>query len=86
MPPMPTASVAIDLGSSVITTVVGERNQHGQLHVLGVGQSPSVGVEAGQISHVSRATSAIRQSLDQAEAASARSAKGGVETENSTSA
>ena len=72
MPPTSTASVAIDLGSSVITTVVGERRQHGHLHILGVGQSPSVGVDAGQISHVSRAASAIRASLDQAEATSGR--------------
>ncbi len=72
MPPMSTASVAIDLGSSVITTVVGGRNEHGRLHILGVGQSPSAGIEAGQISHVSRAAGAIRQSIDQAEASSAR--------------
>lgn len=72
MPPTSKASVAIDLGSSVITTIVGERHQHGHLHILGVGQSPSVGVEAGQISHVSRAAAAIRASLDQAEASSGR--------------
>ncbi len=72
MPPTSSASVAIDLGSSVITTVVGERHQHGHMHILGVGQSPSVGVEAGQISHVSRAAGAIRASLDQAEASSGR--------------
>ncbi len=72
MPPTSSASVAIDLGSSVITTVVGGRNEHNQLHILGVGQSPSGGIEAGQISHVSRAAAAIRQSLDQAEASSAR--------------
>jgi cell division protein FtsA len=72
MPPTSSASVAIDLGSSIITTVVGGRNEHNQLHILGVGQSPSAGIEAGQISHVSRAAAAIRQSLDQAEASSAR--------------
>ncbi len=72
MPPTSTASVAIDLGSSVITTVVGERHEHGHLHILGVGQSPSAGIEAGQITHVSRAAAAIRHSLDQAEASSAR--------------
>ena len=72
MPPTSTASVAIDLGSSVITTVVGERHELGHLHILGVGQAPSVGIEAGQITHVSRAAAAIRNSLDQAEASSAR--------------
>ena len=72
MPSMTTASVAMDLGSSVITTVVGERHEQGRLHILGVGQSPSAGIEAGQISHVSRASEAIRHSLEQAEASSAR--------------
>ena len=72
MPPMTSASVAIDLGSSFITTVVGERHERGQLHILGVGRAPSVGIEAGQITHISRASDAIRQSLDQAEASSAR--------------
>ncbi|MDE2988428.1 MAG: cell division protein FtsA [Chloroflexota bacterium] len=72
MPPISTASVAIDLGSSVITTVVGGRNEHGRLHILGVGQSPSAGIEAGQISHVSRAAGAIRHSIEQAESSAAR--------------
>ncbi len=72
MPPITSASVAIDLGSSVITTVVGERHEQGRLQILGVGQAPSAGIEAGQISHVSRAAAAIRQSLDQAEASSGR--------------
>ena len=72
MPPISNASVAIDLGSSVITTVVGSRNEHGRLHILGVGQSPSAGIEAGQISHVSRAAGAIRHSIEQAESSAAR--------------
>ncbi len=72
MPPTSNASVAIDLGTSVITTVVGERHEHGQLHILGVGQAPSNGIEAGQITHVSRAADSIRASLDQAEASSGR--------------
>ncbi len=72
MTPTSTPRVAIDLGSSVITTVVGERREQGQLHILGVGQSPSSGIEAGQVNHVARAATAIRQSLDQAEASSGR--------------
>ena len=55
-----------------MTTVVGGRNEHGQLYILGVGRSPSAGIEGGQIVHVSRAAEAIRHSLDQAEASSAR--------------
>ena len=72
MPTSSTARVAIDLGSSVITTVVGERREHGGLHILGVGQAPSTGIEAGQITHVSRAAESIHASIEQAEASSGR--------------
>ncbi len=72
MPTASTARVAIDLGSSVITTVVGEREAHGGLHILGIGQATSNGIEGEQITHVSRAADAIRASIEQAEAASGR--------------
>ncbi len=70
--PPPTAIAAIDLGSSVVTTVVGERSEHGYLHVLGVGAVPAGGIEAGQISHVARAAQSITASVDQAERSSGR--------------
>ncbi len=72
MPPPHNHRVAVDLGSSVITTVVAEQDEFGRIHVHGVGQAPAVGIEAGQITNVTRAAAAIRQSLDQAEAASGR--------------
>lgn len=68
----PTAIAAIDLGSSVVTTVVGERNEHGYLHILGVGAAPSGGIEAGQINHVARAAQAIAASVDQAQRSAGR--------------
>lgn len=64
--------VALDLGSSVTTVAIGERHDYGNLHILGLGQAPSAGVEHGQISHVARAAEAIRQALDQAEASAGR--------------
>ena len=68
----PTAIAAIDLGSSVVTTVVGERSDHGYLHILGVGASPAAGIEAGQISHVARAAQSIAASVEQAERSAGR--------------
>ena len=70
MPQHPQYQVALDLGSSVITTVVGGVDEYGGLHIYGVGRSPSAGIIAGEVTNVSRAAAAIRQSLDQAEAAS----------------
>ena len=63
---------AIDLGSSRITTVVGEANEHGALQILGVGIAPSAGVDRGQINHVADATRAITASVEQAERSSGR--------------
>lgn len=63
---------AIDLGSSRITTVVGEINELGALQVLGVGIAPSSGVDRGQINHVADATRAITASVEQAERSSGR--------------
>lgn len=64
--------VAVDLGSSVVTTVVGSADDYGQLHVYGVGRAPSNGITNGQVTNVSRTAASIRQSLDQAEASSGR--------------
>ena len=64
--------VAVDLGSSVVTTVVGSTDDYGRLHVHGVGRAPSKGIDRGQVTNVTRAAASIRQSLDQAEASSGR--------------
>jgi len=45
--PQPVA--AIDLGSSRITTIVGEANEHGALQILGVGIAPSAGVDRTRV-------------------------------------
>lgn len=58
---------AIGLGSSRITTVVGEVREHGALQIHGVGIAPSAGVDRGQINHVADATRAITASIEQAE-------------------
>lgn len=70
--PPPTAIAAIDLGSSAVTTVVGERSDHGYLHILGVGAAPAGGIEAGQISHVARAAQSIATSVEQAQRSAGR--------------
>ena len=67
-----TATAAIDLGSSAVTTVVGEISQHGHMQILGVGQAPAAGIERGQINHVANATRAIQASVEQAERSSGR--------------
>ena len=64
------ACAAIDLGSTKITTVVGDSTERGLLRVLGAGVTPSAGVEKGQISNIGEAVEAIRLSVEKAERAS----------------
>lgn len=64
------ALAAIDVGSTKIVTVVGDLNERGLLRVVGVGVTPSAGVEKGQISNIAAAVEAIRVSVEKAERAS----------------
>ncbi len=65
-----TAFAAIDVGSTKIATIVGDTNDRGLLQVLGVGVTPSAGIEKGQVSSIAQAVEAIRLSVEKAERSS----------------
>ncbi len=65
-----TAFAAIDVGSTKIATVVGAPNERGMLQVLGVGVTPSAGIEKGQVSNIAKAVAAIEASVQKAERSS----------------
>lgn len=64
------AFAVIDVGSTKIATLVGDINERGMLRVLGVGVTPSQGVDKGQISNIAKATAAIQVSVEKAETSS----------------
>ena len=64
------AFAAIDVGSTKIATVVGDTNDRGMLRVLGVGITPSAGIEKGQVSSIAKAVEAISASVQRAERSS----------------
>lgn len=58
---------ALDVGSSTVTTVIAERGKDGgNLQILGIGVSPSVGVRKGAVVDLDDAIHAIRQSVAEA--------------------
>ena len=59
--------VGIDVGSSKVCTLVGELDDDGDIHVIGVGRVRSRGVRKGVVINVSDATAAIAASVEQAE-------------------
>jgi cell division protein FtsA len=59
--------VGIDVGSSKVCTLVGEVDDEGDVHVIGVGLVRSRGVRKGAVINVADATAAIAASVEQAE-------------------
>jgi len=59
--------VGIDVGSSKVCTLVGEVDDEGDVHVIGVGQVRSRGVRKGVVVNVTDATASIAASVEKAE-------------------
>ena len=59
-------AVGLDIGSSKISTVIGQLNDE-NINILGVSEVPSKGIRRGQIVDIEEAASAINASLDASE-------------------
>ena len=59
--------VGLDIGTTKITTVIGEVAPGGTVDIIGEGSVPSEGMKRGSVINLERATQAIRQSLHAAE-------------------
>lgn len=65
--------VGLDIGTTKIAALVGRKNEHGKIEILGIGKSDSLGVMRGVVSNIEKTVQAIRVAIDEA------SAKSGVE-------
>lgn len=59
--------VSLDIGTSKITTLVGDIDDSGELHIIGYGEIPSKGIEKGIIVKPNDVINAIRNSVNIAE-------------------
>jgi cell division protein FtsA len=59
--------VGLDIGTTKITTVIGEVAPNGTVDIIGEGSVPSEGMKRGAVVNLERATQAIRQSVQSAE-------------------
>ncbi len=62
--------VAIDIGTSKVTTVVGEIDELGDLHIIGFGEAKSKGINKGAITNRNDVIKSIRESVNLAETTS----------------
>ncbi len=60
-------SVGLDIGTTKIVAIVGRRNTHGKIEVLGVGRAKSLGVHKGIVNNISQTISSIKKAVGEAE-------------------
>ena len=62
--------VGLDIGTTKIACMVGRKNEHGKLEILGLGKAESVGVKRGVVSNIEQTVNSIRIAVEEAEKAS----------------
>lgn len=59
--------VGLDIGTTKIVAIVGRKNEHGKLEVLGMGKSESIGVSRGVVSNIDKTVQSIKAAVEDAE-------------------
>ncbi|MCB0738409.1 MAG: cell division protein FtsA, partial [Bacteroidetes bacterium] len=63
-------TVGLDIGTTKICAIVGQKNEYGKIDILGYGKSPSVGVERGVVVNIDQTVQSIKNAVEQASNAS----------------
>ena len=58
--------VGLDIGTTKIVCLVGKKNEHGKLEVLGYGKSKSLGVKRGVVANIVQTIESIESALNEA--------------------
>ncbi len=59
--------VGLDIGTTKIATIVGQRNEHGKIDILGYGKTESIGVKRGVVSNIENTVQSIMSAVSEAE-------------------
>jgi cell division protein FtsA len=65
--------VGLDIGTTKIAVIVGQKNEHGKIDILGYGKVPSIGVKRGVVANIDNTIQSIKDAVAEA------SAKSGVD-------
>ena len=60
-------SVGLDIGTTKIVAIVGRRNAHGKIEILGVGKAKSLGVHKGIVNNISQTINSIKTAVAEAQ-------------------
>ena len=59
--------VGLDIGTTKIVAMVGRKNEHGKLEILGMGRSDSLGVTRGVVANIEKTVQSIKLAVQEAE-------------------
>ena len=59
--------VAIDAGTTKVTTLIGEVGRSGDVNVIGYGIAPSAGMKKGMVANIDQTVNSIASSVEKAE-------------------
>ncbi len=59
--------VGLDIGTTMIVAMVGRKNEHGKLEILGMGRSDSLGVTRGVVANIEKTVQSIKDAVTEAE-------------------
>jgi cell division protein FtsA len=59
--------VGLDIGTTKIAAIVGRRNEHGKIEILGIGKSESLGVTRGVVTNIMQTIESIKKAVEEAE-------------------
>ncbi|KAA3649960.1 MAG: cell division protein FtsA [Bacteroidetes bacterium] len=62
--------VGLDIGTTKIVVMVGRRNEHRKLEILGMGKAESLGVTRGVVANIEKTVQSIRDAVNEAESKS----------------
>lgn len=60
-------AVGLDIGTTKIVAMVGRKNEHGKIEILGVGRAKSLGVHRGVVNNITQTINSIKEAVAQAE-------------------
>ncbi|MFN3599448.1 MAG: cell division protein FtsA [Aquificaceae bacterium] len=58
---------SLDIGTSKVVALVGELDSYGDLHVIGIGESPSKGIDRGYVTRLDLAVNAVLNAIKEAQ-------------------
>lgn len=59
--------VGLDIGTTKIVAMVGRKNEHGKLEILGMGKTESLGVTRGVVANIEKTVQSIKDAVAEAE-------------------